>query len=59
VLALIINVVVVVYLLRAKRLRGLAAERAQDELDEGWPALERSAPASVSEVQSARVAPRG
>jgi uncharacterized membrane protein (DUF2068 family) len=48
VLAFLINVAVVVYLLRAKRLfglrGGLAAERAEDERDQGWPALERAAP---------------
>jgi uncharacterized membrane protein (DUF2068 family) len=48
VFALLINVAVVVYLLRAKRLfglrGGLAAERAEDERDQGWPALERAAP---------------
>ncbi len=46
--ALIINALVVVYLLLAKRLFGLrggtAAERAIDERDQGWPALERAAP---------------
>jgi uncharacterized membrane protein (DUF2068 family) len=48
IIALIVNVAVVVYLLRAKRLFGFnggaAAERAERERDVGWEALERSAP---------------
>ena len=48
VLAFVINVAVVVYLLRAKRLFGLrggaAAEAAEAALDQGWEALERTAP---------------
>jgi uncharacterized membrane protein (DUF2068 family) len=48
VLAFVINVAVVVYLLRAKRLFGLrggfAAEEAEAELDQGWEALVRTAP---------------
>jgi len=48
VIALVINVAVVVYLLRAKRLfgvrGGLAAEHAENALDQGWDALERAAP---------------
>jgi uncharacterized membrane protein (DUF2068 family) len=48
VLALIVNLAVVVYLLRAKRLFGIrggvAAEHAQNALDQGWEALERAAP---------------
>jgi uncharacterized membrane protein (DUF2068 family) len=48
VLAFVINVAVVIYLLRAKRLFGLrggiAAEHAENALDQGWPALERAAP---------------
>jgi uncharacterized membrane protein (DUF2068 family) len=47
-IAFVINVAVVVYLLRAKRLFGLrggvAAEHAESELDQGWDALERTAP---------------
>jgi uncharacterized membrane protein (DUF2068 family) len=50
VLAFIINVAVVVYLLRAKRLFGLrggiAAERSEDAVDQGWEALQRTAPAA-------------
>jgi uncharacterized membrane protein (DUF2068 family) len=50
VLALLVNLAVVVYLLLAKRLFGLrggsAAEQAEDELDQGWEALERAAPPS-------------
>jgi uncharacterized membrane protein (DUF2068 family) len=48
IIALIVNVAVVVYLLRAKRLFGFnggaAAERAERERDTGWDALERTAP---------------
>jgi uncharacterized membrane protein (DUF2068 family) len=48
ILAFVINVAVVIYLLRAKRLFGLrggiAAEHAENALDQGWPALERAAP---------------
>jgi uncharacterized membrane protein (DUF2068 family) len=48
VLAFLINVAVVLYLLRAKRLfalrGGVAAERAERAVDQGWPALERSEP---------------
>jgi uncharacterized membrane protein (DUF2068 family) len=48
VIAFVINLAVVVYLLRAKRLfglrGGLAAEHAENELDQGWDALQRSAP---------------
>ena len=50
VIAFLINVAVVVYLLLAKRLFGLrggaAADQAQAELDQGWGALERTAPAA-------------
>jgi uncharacterized membrane protein (DUF2068 family) len=48
--AFVINVVVVVYLLRAKRLfglrGGLAAEEAERERDVGWDAIERATPAT-------------
>jgi len=48
IIALIMNIAVVVYLLRAKRLFGFnggaAAERAERERDVGWEALERTAP---------------
>ncbi len=48
VLAFVVNVLVVVYLLLAKRLFGLrggtAVERAENEHDLGWGALERAAP---------------
>jgi uncharacterized membrane protein (DUF2068 family) len=48
VIAFVINVAVVVYLLRAKRLFGIrggvAVERAEAALDQGWDALGRSAP---------------
>jgi uncharacterized membrane protein (DUF2068 family) len=48
VIALVINVAVVIYLLHAKRLfgvrRGIAAEHAENALDQGWEALKRAAP---------------
>src|SRR3982075_1304617 len=48
IIALIVNIAVVVYLLRAKRLFGFnggaAAERAERERARGWEALERTAP---------------
>jgi uncharacterized membrane protein (DUF2068 family) len=48
IVALVINIAVVVYLLHAKRLFGIrggvAAERAEAARDQGWPALERTAP---------------
>jgi uncharacterized membrane protein (DUF2068 family) len=48
IIALTVNIAVVVYLLRAKRLFGFnggaEAERAERERDVGWPALERTAP---------------
>ena len=48
VLAFVINAAVVIYLLLAKRLFGLrggnAADRLERERDQGWGALERSAP---------------
>jgi uncharacterized membrane protein (DUF2068 family) len=51
-IAFVINVAVVVYLLRAKRLFGLrggvAAEHAESALDQGWEALERTAPHAAS-----------
>ena len=44
----VINVAVVIYLLFAKRLFGLrggaAADAAEGEIDQGWEALERTAP---------------
>jgi uncharacterized membrane protein (DUF2068 family) len=52
VLAFVINVAVVVYLLFAKRLFGLrggaAADEAEGELDQGWEALERTAPPAAA-----------
>jgi uncharacterized membrane protein (DUF2068 family) len=51
VLAFVINVAVVAYLLAAKRLFGLrggaAADAAEGERDQGWGALERTAPPPV------------
>ncbi len=48
IIALIVNIAVVIYLLRSKRLFGFnggaAAERAERERDVGWEALERTAP---------------
>jgi len=50
VVAFVVNVAVVAYLLRAKRLFGLrggvAAEHAESARDQGWEALERAAPGS-------------
>jgi uncharacterized membrane protein (DUF2068 family) len=47
-IAFVINVAVVVYLLRAKRLFGIrggvGAEHAENEIDQGWEALQRTAP---------------
>ena len=55
IITLVINLVVVGYLLFAKRLFGLRgggrAETAERDRDSGWPALERSLPA--------RTPPRG
>jgi uncharacterized membrane protein (DUF2068 family) len=52
VLAFIVNVAVVVYLLLAKRLFGLrggaAADEAESERDQGWGALERTAPPTAT-----------
>jgi uncharacterized membrane protein (DUF2068 family) len=52
VLAFVVNVLVVIYLLFAKRLFGLrggvAADEAESELDQGWEALERTAPAAAT-----------
>jgi uncharacterized membrane protein (DUF2068 family) len=57
VIAFVINVAVVVYLLRAKRLfgvrGGLAAEHAENELDQGWEALERTAPPGGAQLSGA------
>ena len=51
VVTLVINVAVVVYLLRAKRLFGLRggarAEREERERDMGWPAIERTTPGAL------------
>jgi len=52
VLAFIVNVAIVIYLLVAKRLFGLrggaAAGKAESERDQGWQALERTAPPTPS-----------
>jgi uncharacterized membrane protein (DUF2068 family) len=51
-IAFAINVAVVVYLLRAKRLFGLrggvAADHAEAAVDQGWEALERTAPPTAA-----------
>jgi uncharacterized membrane protein (DUF2068 family) len=51
VIAFVINVAIVIYLLLAKRLFGLrggvAADIAEGALDQGWEALERTAPPSA------------
>jgi uncharacterized membrane protein (DUF2068 family) len=56
VLTLIINLVIVIYLLLAKRLFGLRgggqAEQAERDQDYGWPAIERATP-----HPTARIAP--
>jgi uncharacterized membrane protein (DUF2068 family) len=58
VLAFVINVAVVIYLLFAKRLFGLrggaAADEAEGELDQGWEALERTAPPPAPAPASSR-----
>jgi uncharacterized membrane protein (DUF2068 family) len=60
-IAFVINVAVVAYLLRAKRLFGLrggvAAEHAEAAIDQGWEALERTAPPTAA--AAARAAPSG
>ena len=52
IVALVINLAIVVYLLRAKRLFGIRggteAEREEHERDMGWQALERAAPATAA-----------
>jgi len=59
--AFVINVAVVVYLLRAKRLFGLrggvAAEHAEAAIDQGWEALERTAPPVAPPLAAASAAP--
>jgi uncharacterized membrane protein (DUF2068 family) len=56
VLTFVINVAVVVYLLRAKRLFGVrggaAAEREERERDTGWEAIERATPELQAAVQT-------
>jgi uncharacterized membrane protein (DUF2068 family) len=64
VLALVVNVVIVVYLLLAKRLFGLrgggAKERAIHAEDVGWAAIERATPPVAGSVsQSGSVSPGG
>jgi uncharacterized membrane protein (DUF2068 family) len=56
-IAFVINIAVVVYLLRAKRLFGLrggvAADHAEAAIDQGWEALERTAPPTAAAVPAA------
>jgi uncharacterized membrane protein (DUF2068 family) len=64
VLALVVNVVIVVYLLLAKRLFGLrgggAKERAIHAEDVGWAAIERATPPVAGSVSpSGSVSPGG
>ena len=57
VLALVINLVIVIYLLLAKRLFGLRgggkAEQAERDKDYGWPAIERATPRPAARVAPA------
>jgi hypothetical protein len=63
ILALIINLLVVAYLLYAKRLFGLRggrrAERAEAERDSGWPALEAALPPPAPSAPTAEVVGAG
>jgi hypothetical protein len=60
VIAFVINVAVVLYLLRAKRLfgvrGGVAAEHAESAIDQGWDALARTAPPGHGATASAPAA---
>jgi uncharacterized membrane protein (DUF2068 family) len=59
VLALVINLVIVVYLLLAKRLFGLRgggkADQAERDKDYGWPAIERATPRPTARIAPAPV----
>jgi uncharacterized membrane protein (DUF2068 family) len=61
VIAFVINLAVVIYLLRAKRLfgvrGGVAAEHAENAIDQGWPALERAAPPGATPDMAPGAAP--
>jgi hypothetical protein len=61
ILALVINVLIVIYLLYAKRLFGLRgggkAERAERERDTGWRAIERATPAFAGDAPTAAQPP--
>jgi uncharacterized membrane protein (DUF2068 family) len=63
VLALVINLLIVIYLLLAKRLFGLRgggrAERAERDKDYGWPAIERATPRPGARIAPAPKAPPG
>jgi uncharacterized membrane protein (DUF2068 family) len=60
-LALVINLIIVIYLLVAKRLFGLRgggkAERAERERDNGWAAIERATPALATRIAPAPQGP--
>jgi len=60
-LTLAINLLIVIYLLFAKRLFGLRgggkAERAEREQDNGWPAIERATPALAARIAPAPKGP--
>jgi uncharacterized membrane protein (DUF2068 family) len=63
IVALIINLLVVAYLLYAKRLFGLRgggrAEQSEVERDVGWPALDEVFPPPHASVASPKIAPGG
>jgi uncharacterized membrane protein (DUF2068 family) len=60
-LTLAINVLIVIYLLLAKRLFGLRgggkAERAERARDNGWPAIERATPGLTAQIAPAPKGP--
>jgi uncharacterized membrane protein (DUF2068 family) len=60
-LTLVINLLIVVYLLLAKRLFGLRgggkAERAEQDADRGWAPIERATPHAASTPQGTAAAP--
>jgi uncharacterized membrane protein (DUF2068 family) len=60
-LALVVNLLIVIYLLTAKRLFGLRgggkAERADREQDNGWAALERATPGLATRIAPAPKGP--
>jgi uncharacterized membrane protein (DUF2068 family) len=62
-LTLAINLLIVIYLLLAKRLFGLrgggAAEQAERAQDNGWPAIERATPGPGTPITPATRRPGG